>query len=78
MSGSRFTVLDAGHSVSVRKSPPDVVSSQCELASIHYVRDALVSTIFTIFYRATLRTKRANCTTVTSVRPLYVCPAYSM
>ena len=39
--GNTFTVLDAGHSVHARHRPPDVVSSQCELASIHYVRALL-------------------------------------
>ena len=44
MSGNTFTVLDAGHSVSARKLPPDVVNPQCELASVHYVRYVRVST----------------------------------
>jgi len=44
--GNSFTVLDAGHSVKARNRPPDVVSSQCELASIHYVRVSLVLLIF--------------------------------
>ena len=51
-SGSRFTVLDAGHSVNARKSLPDLVSRQCELASIHYVRihtSIALYRIFTIF-----------------------------
>jgi len=42
-----FTVLDGGLNVNARRKTPDIVSSQCELASIIYVRD---STLYTACY----------------------------